>query len=301
MMIVNSLLFVANALWLIAVGWIVVDLGDEKVQYDYHLQYHSIKWHQKYIHKLIEGLQLEILFGTKAAYAIQEGIGYLYAALLALVLALLASWHAPLFTSGIALAAWLILPVIIIEFLIQKVSDGVDQSLLGLLQSIHAGLLQTGDIISALKYAETLVKDRYLIRLLNRFNYSIQKGLSPEIAFEQLRQGAHHDYFAYVILNIEQVYQRRGDVISIIQALQVEHTAIQIELNKRQIELKREKMMVTICMCVFLGVIIEVIREESYIWLFYHQHTLAGYVFAVTVFAVILTLFVLIKGDQLKY
>jgi hypothetical protein len=290
-----------NAFWLIALGIALTSVASKDIVFDYHSKYHSVKWRQKPLDKLLERLQLEILFGTAGARYIAAGLIYFYVAASALILTVLFKWEMTNVARVTIFAVWLLLPAALLEFQVQKVSDRVEQSMLGFLQSVHAGLLQTGDIIAALKYAESLIKDRYVIRLISRFNYSIQKGLSPEIAFEQLRRGSYHDYFSYVILNVEQVYQRRGDVIGVIQAIQLEHTAIQIELNKRRVELKQEKQMVVACMCVFLGVIIKVYREENYIWLFYRQHTLSGIVLAIALLAATVTLYVLVKGDRLKY
>lgn len=182
-----------------------------------------------------------------------------------------------------------------------KLTDQLESHMLSFMQNLHAGFLQSGEMIQALKYCSDHSNSEYIKRLLERFLYNILKGMSPNLAFEQLRTDSHHDYFAYVILNLEQIYHRRGKVLELIQNLQNEYTAIKIELNKRHVELRQEKAFVIICTSIFWGVWYYMFYSNSYLWAFYMDNELYIYVFATLVATLAVTVFMIVKSNHLKY
>ena len=192
-------------------------------------------------------------------------------------------------------------PIFNFNYRKNKVSTHIEQNILSFLQLLYAGYLQSGDVLQAIQYCSQHVSNPILKERLVQFNFNIQKGLNPSVAFEQLRNNSMHDYFAYIILNIEQSYERRGNTLELIHGLQMEYSSIRIELNKRQIELKQERTLLMICTIVFWGVWYYMYKTNSYLWSFYTDNHLAVYIVATLITTFAITLFILFKGDKLKY
>jgi len=246
----------------------------------------------------LSSIQLDILLGTKVKI---ETYLSLYLFYVTVIFVIILQW----FTHDIWLIfvclLFMLIPIMILEYQMGSVRKHIDQQFMALMHAMYAGLLQSEDVLQALMYAEEMIEDKYLNRLLRRFNQCIKMGLRSDLAFEQFKKGTCHAYMSYVLTNIEQVYNRRGNILRLIENLQVEYTAIQIEINKRKLELKQERMLVVICLCVMLGVCITVKREANYIWLFYQNHHLESVVIMTVAVTVFITLFILIKSDRLRY
>jgi|GEM_PF-2521811 len=264
----------------------------------FHSTYQSMQTHQKKVGSWLSNLQLDILFGTQVK--IETWLS-LYVFYITIILVIVLQWFMnDMWAIAISLLA-ILMPIMLLEYQMGVVRKHIDQQFMALMHALYAGLLQSEDVLHALVYAEEMIDDKYLKRLLKRFNQCLKMGLRSDLAFEQFRKGVFHDYMSYVLTNIEQVYNRRGNVLRLIENLQSEYTAIQIEINKRNLELKQERTLVVICLCVLLGVCITVKREANYIWLFYQNHHLESIVLITLAVTVFVTLFILIKSDRLRY
>lgn len=130
-----------------------------------------------------------------------------------------------------------IMPFIIIDLRAYQIEREIDQALFGFMARLSAQLIYKQDFIEALKSVEHKVKCKFIHSGLRRFNAAIRAGLTPETAFGNLLAQTHHRYLRYLYVNIEQSYLRRGDVVSLMSALEEEFTSVQVERNKRKIEL----------------------------------------------------------------
>lgn len=260
--------------------------------------FQSIKPSESYVLGFFRRIPFDIIFGINWSH---ESIFLAYLVFLLFMLWIIMQFclHSLLFIlTGVILC---LMPLVILENGFSRARHHIDNNFLGLMHALHAGLLNTEDVIGALDHAEMIVEDIYITRMLRKFNKCIKMGLSEHKAFEQLREDSCHVYLSYVFMNIEQVYQRRGNIIRLIENLQLEYTAIQIEINKRKVELRQEKMFVVICLCMMLGVVIGVQWESNYIWEFYQTHHLEGFLTVTIITTVLLTLYVLVKSDHLRY
>jgi len=264
----------------------------------FHSTYQSMQTQENKFSQWLSSIQLDILFGTKIRIEI---ILSLYMFYITVIFMVILQWLTHDVWLIFACFLFMLIPLLALEYQMGCVRKHIDQQFMALMHALYAGLLQSEDVLHALIYAEKMIEDKYLNRLLKRFNQCVKMGLRSDIAFEQFRKGTFHAYMSYVLINIEQVYNRRGNILHLIENLQVEYTAIQIEINKRKLELKQERMLVVICLCVMLGVCITVKREANYIWLFYQNHHLESVVIMTIAVTVFVTLFILIKSDRLRY
>lgn len=193
------------------------------------------------------------------------------------------------------------IPYFILEISLGKVEYEIDGELLGFLQSINASLHQTEDLIKALKYAEKMVQNRYIKNLLVTFNTSIQSGLDEKLAFQYFYKFSGHDYLKYIVLNLEQVYFRRGNLIKLISGLEQEYTAIQVEINKRKIELKQDRILTLMSMLIVLLTAYKIVNSNDYIKTYYMTSNIGKMLLGLMGIAYVLGIILVIKATQIKY
>ena len=207
----------------------------------------------------------------------------------------------PVLFKGIAMALNIALPYIMLEFSLSKVEYEIDGDILSFLQSISASLHQTEDLIKALKYAEKMIQNRYIKNLLTTFNTSIQSGLDEKLAFQYLYKFSSHDYLKYIVLNLEQVYFRRGNMIKLISGLEQEYTAIQVEINKRKIELKQDRVLTLLSLLVVLLTAYKVVNSNDYIMNYYLTTNIGKTLLGLMSIAYVLGIILVVKATQIKY
>ncbi len=189
-----------------------------------------------------------------------------------------------LITFGTSLRALLLfvflvsVPFAYLEMRIHHIVSQIDKDLLDFFTTINANLIQSQDLIKALVYAQAQVDNPYILKGIVRFNVTIKAGLSPDIAFSMLHESTIHPYLKYVYLNIEQAHLKRGDVIKLMGALEEEYSLIQVERNKRQIELSQYRKFTWISLGIVLLTALKVIRSQDYILNYYRQNDVGGIV-----------------------
>ncbi len=204
-------------------------------------------------------------------------------------------------TKAILCGANLLVPYLVLEFKLLQIEYGIDGEILTFLQYVNASLQQSEDLIKALKYAERMTKNTYLRNLLRLFNKSIQAGLDERLAFQQFYRLSGHDYMRYVVLNFEQVYFRRGNLLKLVSGLEQEYTAIQVEINKRKIELKQDRAIAMISLGIVVLTARKVMTDNDYILSFYLTSGAGKTLVAMMVLIFILGIIIVIRATQIKY
>lgn len=193
------------------------------------------------------------------------------------------------------------LPFILLEMGLAHIEKSLDGELLGFLQSLNASLHQTEDLIKALKYSEKAVQNKYLKDLLSNFNGSIFSGLDERIAFQHFQRFAGHDYLRYIVLNLEQVYFRRGNLVKLVSGLEQEYTAIQVEMNKRKIELRQDRALTIGSMLLVLLTAYMVVKANDYIMIYYLMTSTGKSLLCLLGVAYVLGIFIVIRAAHIKY
>lgn len=174
-------------------------------------------------------------------------------------------------TICLLMALVLFVHVFMLEERLSYIDRCIDKSLLGYFASINAHLLEKQDLISALNQTEKSNISAFIKNDLHIFNASIRAGMPVQLAFDQLLKMTHHPYLKYVYLNIEQAFLKRGDVIALMGALEEEYTLIQIEHNKRRIELDQYKKMTWISLGIVSLTAWRVLQTHDYIRYYYRE------------------------------
>lgn len=193
------------------------------------------------------------------------------------------------------------LPFIILEIGLAHIEKAIDGELLGFLQSLNASLHQTEDLIKALKYSEKTVQNKYLKELLSNFNGSIYSGLDEKVAFQHFHRFAGHDYLKYIVLNLEQVYFRRGNLVKLVSGLEQEYTAIQVEMNKRKIELRQDRALTIGSMLLVLLTAYMVVKANDYIMTYYLLTSTGKSLLCLLGIAYALGIFIVIRAAHIRY
>lgn len=173
---------------------------------------------------------------------------------------------------GLKFLFWLMgmsLPAVILEWRLEWIDNNIDKTLFAFLSKANACLIQNEDLINALLEVERSNTNVYIGKGLKVFNTAIRAGVSSEVAFSMLFDATHHDYLRYIYLNVEQVHLRQGDVVELMRALENEYTAIQIELNKRKIELQHDRNLTLFSFVLVVLTAMRIIKTHDYIITFY--------------------------------
>ena len=143
-----------------------------------------------------------------------------------------------------------------------------------------------------------MVDNKYILKVLAEFNQYIKFGVAPSLAFIRIRSMIRNEYLKYLFLNVEIVYTRRGNVIELMKALENEYTSIQIEINKRKVELSHERKMTAVALMMVVLTTLKIIRDNDYILAYYKQHDAIIYIIASFV---LLGIGIIIKANITKY
>ncbi|MCD4714618.1 MAG: hypothetical protein K8R73_15140 [Clostridiales bacterium] len=173
---------------------------------------------------------------------------------------------------GLKILFWIMamcMPAVLLEWRLEWIDNNIDRTLFTFLSKANACLIQNEDLINALLEVERSITNVYIRKGLKVFNTAIRAGVSSEVAFKMLLDSTHHDYLRYIYLNLEQVHLRQGDVIELLKALENEYTAIQIELNKRKIELQHDRNLTLFSFVLVVLTAMRIIKTHDYIVTFY--------------------------------
>ncbi|MBE0451068.1 MAG: hypothetical protein IBX70_09495 [Clostridia bacterium] len=173
---------------------------------------------------------------------------------------------------GLRILFWIMamcLPAVILEWRLEWIDNNIDKTLFAFLSKANACLIQNEDLINALLEVERSNTNVYIRKGLKVFNTAIRAGVSSEVAFTMLLDATYHDYLRYIYLNVEQVHLRQGDVVELLRALENEYTAIQIELNKRKIELQHDRNLTLFSFVLVVLTALRIIKTHDYIITFY--------------------------------
>jgi hypothetical protein len=173
---------------------------------------------------------------------------------------------------GLKILFWIMamcLPAVLLEWRLEWIDNNIDKTLFAFLSKANACLIQNEDLINALLEVERSNTNVYIRKGLKVFNTAIRAGVSSEVAFTMLLDATHHDYLRYIYLNVEQVHLRQGDVVELLRALENEYTAIQIELNKRKIELQHDRNLTLFSFVLVVLTALRIIKTHDYIITFY--------------------------------
>lgn len=163
-------------------------------------------------------------------------------------------------------------PILLLEKYISWVDIKIDQGIFELLTQINAHLVKNEDILVALKDAQVRIRNKYVLFIIERFNHMIKVGIPPAQVFKSIQPSVHNDYMKYVLINIEVVLNRRGNIPALMKALESEFTSIQIEVNKRKVELEYEKNMTMFSILLVVLTVIKIIDDHDYILTYFQRN-----------------------------
>lgn len=164
------------------------------------------------------------------------------------------------------------LPLLLLEKYLSWLDLKIDQGIFELLTQINARLVKNEDILVAIKDAQASLKNKYVLFIVERFNQMIKVGIPPAQVFKSIQASVHNDYMKYVLINIEVVLSRRGNIPALMKALESEFTSIQIEVNKRKVELEYEKNMMVFSIMLVALTVIKIVDDHDYILTYFQRN-----------------------------
>lgn len=170
---------------------------------------------------------------------------------------------------GIGMAS---IPIIGLEKWLEKIDRHIDRGIFQFLSIINAKLMQSEDILQAIKASEEELKNISVLRIVRVFNQTIKAGVPPEVAFEKVQEVSCNEYLKYVFSNIEVVYIRRGNIVELMKGLENEFTSIQVEVNRRKVTIEHERNMVWLSLGIVGFVTMKIIRDHDYIRKYFEVH-----------------------------
>lgn len=180
------------------------------------------------------------------------------------------------------------LPFLLIEKYLKWVDIKIDQGIFELLNQINARLIKNDDVLAAIRDAQEVVKNKHVLCIVEKFNQMIKVGIPTSQAFKIIQTSIHNDYLKYVFINIEIVLSRRGNVPALMKALENEFTSIQIEVNKRKVELEYEKNMMLFSILLVALTVYKIVSDHDYILQYFQKNSAMVYlVFAFILLGVI--------------
>lgn len=168
-----------------------------------------------------------------------------------------------------------IIPIIGLEKRLEIIDRDIDRGVFQFLSLINAKLMQSEDIIKAIKLVETELKNKSVLRIIKIFNQTIKAGVPPESAFEKVQEVSCNEYLNYVFTNIEVVYLRRGNIVELMKGLENEFISIQVEVNRRKVAIEHERNMVWLSLGIVGFVTIKIMRDHDYIRRYFESHYFA--------------------------
>lgn len=169
--------------------------------------------------------------------------------------------------------AMIIIPILLIEKYLKWVDIKIDQGIFELLNQINARLVKNDDILAATRDAQEVIKNKHVLCIIENFNQMIKVGIPASQVFKIIQASIHNDYLKYVFINIEIVLSRRGNIPALMKALENEFTSIQIEVNKRKVELEYEKNMMAFSILLVALTVFKIVSDHDYILLYYQRNS----------------------------
>lgn len=251
-------------IWIILINSAIAFIMSWKIAHRFEGERYLVPKHEMKSYKIKQKISSKI----EQRYIIQtflepyiqiEELGMFYLIWCALCLSLIGH------LTWILVIALIVLPILALEYRLDKIDLSVDRSLFQLLSQLNARLAQSEDLMAALRASQSHMHNPYIKKTLIKFNQSIRLGLSPQQAFQSVQSTIHNAYFKYVFLNIEQVYLRRGNVTELMRAIENEYTSIQIEVNKRKLELTQEKHLTLFSVVMLFLITLKIMNDQDYI------------------------------------
>lgn len=177
-----------------------------------------------------------------------------------------------LIVSLLIMFASAVTPILLLEKYLSWVDIKIDQGIFELLTQINAHLIKNEDILVAIKDAQVRIRNKHVLFIIKRFNHMIKVGIPPAQVFKSIQPSVHNDYMKYVLINIEVVLSRRGNIPALMKALESEFTSIQIEVNKRKVALEYEKNMTTFSILLVVLTVIKIINDHDYILTYFQRN-----------------------------
>jgi hypothetical protein len=224
-------------------------------------------------------------------------------ATIAYLMAFLIFWMASPWQSALKIGVVLtgiFLPFAVLELRLEHIERKIDAGLFSFLSKLNARLIQNQDLMQVLQLVESEIGNPYIETGIHHFNRSVRAGLSPEIAFDLLKGDVHHEHLRYIYLNIEQAYLKRGDVSALMRALENEYTSIQVELNKRKIELQTERNFVFLSLLFVGASAVGIARSNDFILQYYRTNAVGQAVMIWLILGIFLGLFLLIYASKVR-
>lgn len=258
----------------------------------------SIKHQKTLLGKLKARYPLDIMYGQKRSdkMIVSYFLYYLF-----FVSVIIGTRPITVIVKAILIAILVSIPFIVMEIWRQRCIHSIDQEMLNFLQTLSLNFQIEEDVLKALDKTQSLTTNPYIKRLLMRFNLHVKKGLSVEQAFIYLQKDALHTYLNYIFVNLEETYSRRGDVLKLITHIELEYTAIQIEINKRRIELKQERVMMAIMLVVLTLIGYAVFQSHDYLRDFYVKYQWIDEIVLIWLTTLIVSILVYMKGHNVDY
>ncbi|GAB6107476.1 hypothetical protein [Fusibacter bizertensis] len=272
-MIVEMMILVTNLMGFLLAYFIMTNYIDKQEITSYSKKIHSFTKSRRWIdflqHRYVEQLLLSEYIHIK------EMLVY-YAVFIFIVLSLKFLTEAPNLIVNLLILIVLVLPIAALEQYRKIIDRRIDKGIFQLLTQINARLIKSEDILKAISESEKALSNKPILYLVKQFNQTIKVGLPPELAFEKLQNQSLNEYFCYLFTNINLVYQRRGNVIDLIKALENEYTSIQIEINKRKTELEHDRNMIGLSLLIVFFITYKITIDNDYIITFYKAHNGIG-------------------------
>lgn len=272
-MMIEIIILVTNLMGLILSYLIIINYMDTQEITGYSKKIHSLTKSRKWIdflqHRYVDQLLLSEYVHIK------EMLAY-YAVFIFTVLSLRLFIVNPNLVVNLLIVIALILPIVALEQYRKIIDRKIDKGIFQLLTQINARLIKSEDILMAISESEKALNNKPILYLVKQFNQTIKVGLPPELAFEKIQSQSLNEYFCYLFTNINLVYQRRGNVIDLIKALENEYTSIQIEINKRKMELEHDRNMIGLSLLIVFFITYKITIDNDYIITFFKVHNGIG-------------------------
>lgn len=168
-----------------------------------------------------------------------------------------------------------VIPAVVLDKRLETIDREIDRGVFQFLSLINAKLMQSEDIIKAIKVIESELKNKSILRIVRIFNQTIKAGVPPETALERVQEVSCNEYLNYVFTNIEVVYLRRGNIVELMKGLENEFISIQVEVNRRKVAIEHERNMVWLSLGIVGFVTIKIMRDHDYIRRYFEEHYFA--------------------------
>lgn len=186
------------------------------------------------------------------------------------------------FIRGSALFIGILLPIFAMEKYIKWVDLSIDKGIFNFLTQVNSRLVKSEDIMIAIRDSQNAIENRYINQLIKKFNQAVKMGVSPARAFKTLQDSTKNEYIKYIFLNIEIVYKRRGNVAELMRAIENEYTSIQVEINKRKVELEHDRNLMLFSLLLVVFTTVKIVKDHDYIMGFFIRHI--GFTVVLTLF-----------------